>query len=157
MTYQSTAETRCFRNCEKQTPLFPQGRPPSLSPIMSGKSTVLFSVSAHLRNGLINVRKAKLCGAPASTSELLKRASNDVLGCDALRMETACFSETLVSTYESIWRQSPRHYHRHLRRENLRSHDGSVVYYMKWPDAITRGNKEFWKELISLLSSHYLT
>jgi hypothetical protein len=35
-------------------------------------------------------------------------------------METVCFSETLVSTYEFIWRLNSEEQHLH-RRENLRS------------------------------------
>jgi hypothetical protein len=39
-------------------------------------------------------------------------------------MDTVCFSETLVSTYESIRRHNTEQ-HRHLHsRENLKSHDG---------------------------------
>jgi hypothetical protein len=38
-------------------------------------------------------------------------------------METVCFSETLLSTYESTRRHNPEEQHRHPhRRENLRSH-----------------------------------
>jgi hypothetical protein len=39
-------------------------------------------------------------------------------------MESLCFSETLVSTDESAWRQTPEvhhHHHHPLRRENLKS------------------------------------
>jgi hypothetical protein len=42
----------------------------------------------------------------------------------ALKVEKVCFSETMVSTYESIWRHNPEAQRRHLhRRENLKSHD----------------------------------
>jgi hypothetical protein len=41
----------------------------------------------------------------------------------ALKMEIVCFSETLVSAYESTQRQNPEEQHRHPhRRENLKSH-----------------------------------
>jgi hypothetical protein len=38
--------------------------------------------------------------------------------------ETVCFSETLVSSYESTRRQNPEQQHRHPHRhENLKSHN----------------------------------
>jgi hypothetical protein len=40
----------------------------------------------------------------------------------ALKMETICFSETMVPTYESTRRHNPEEEHRQLvRRENLKS------------------------------------
>jgi hypothetical protein len=40
----------------------------------------------------------------------------------ALKMETVCFSETLMSIYESTRRHDPEKEHRHLHcRENLKS------------------------------------
>jgi hypothetical protein len=39
----------------------------------------------------------------------------------ALSMETLCFSEMIVSTYESTLRHSPEKQHRHIHhRENLK-------------------------------------
>jgi hypothetical protein len=44
-----------------------------------------------------------------------------------LKMETVCFSETLVFTYESTRRHNPeQHYHLH-RRQNLKFHDLGCV------------------------------
>jgi hypothetical protein len=40
----------------------------------------------------------------------------------ALKMETACFSETLASTHETTRPQNPRRYQHTNRRENLKSH-----------------------------------
>jgi hypothetical protein len=38
----------------------------------------------------------------------------------ALKMETVCFSKTLISAYESTWRHDPEEQYRYLhRRENL--------------------------------------
>jgi hypothetical protein len=43
-----------------------------------------------------------------------------LLVCDTLKMETTCFSETLVSTYESTRRHNPEQQHRNPHRhENL--------------------------------------
>jgi hypothetical protein len=49
----------------------------------------------------------------------------------ALKMETVCFSETLASTDESTRLQNPEdHHHHHLhRRENLKSHVFTNIYY----------------------------
>jgi hypothetical protein len=45
------------------------------------------------------------------------------------KMETACFSETSVSTYESTWYHNPEEEHQHLhRRENLKSRNITVIF-----------------------------
>jgi hypothetical protein len=44
-----------------------------------------------------------------------------LLGVSGLKMETVCFSETLVSTYESASRHDPEH-RLPQRRKNLKSH-----------------------------------
>jgi hypothetical protein len=40
----------------------------------------------------------------------------------AMKMETVCFSETLVSIDESTQRQNPEEHHHPHRRDNLKSH-----------------------------------
>jgi hypothetical protein len=62
-----------------------------------------------------------------------------LLGFSAMMMETVCFSETLVSTYESTRRQNSEKRHHPHRLENLKSHINSVAcankqcrYYNAW-------------------------
>jgi hypothetical protein len=46
----------------------------------------------------------------------------------ALKVETVCSPETLVSTYKFTWRYYPEDQHRRLhRRENLKSHHTAVL------------------------------
>jgi hypothetical protein len=50
-----------------------------------------------------------------------------------LKMETVCFSETLVSTYKSIQRHNPQQQHRHFRRpKNLKSHIFNTLILTYW-------------------------
>jgi hypothetical protein len=44
----------------------------------------------------------------------------------ALKMETACFSETLVSTYKSTQRYNPEEQHRHITIISLNFNEYSV-------------------------------
>jgi hypothetical protein len=80
-----------------------------------------------------------------SNKNIYEYNDDDLLGCDAvqtrmykptfrrniaLSMETVCFSETVISTYESTWRQNPEQQHRHPhRRENLISHKNICKSY----------------------------
>jgi hypothetical protein len=51
-----------------------------------------------------------------------------------MTMETACFVETLVTTYESIRRHNPQDQHGYLHRcENLKSH--RILYYFRWQES----------------------
>jgi len=49
----------------------------------------------------------------------------------ALKMETVCFLETLVSIYRSTWRHNQED-HRH-RRENLKSHRRGYCFSYRFP------------------------
>jgi hypothetical protein len=46
---------------------------------------------------------------------------------EALKMETACFSEMLASTGESTRRQNSEEHHHPHRRENLKSHKSKAI------------------------------
>jgi hypothetical protein len=48
----------------------------------------------------------------------------------ALKMEIACFSETLASTYESTRRQNLKEHHHPHRRENLKS--DKILFQNTW-------------------------
>jgi hypothetical protein len=53
----------------------------------------------------------------------------------ALKIEAICSSETLVSTYKSIWHFYPEDQHRHLhRRESLKSDKGKYFFDMVYKE-----------------------